>query len=132
MTRPRARPLAERQQAEQLGRAAEAACVAALRLRGWCVLATRFRPPRGQGAGEIDIIARKDRTLAFIEVKAREREADAAESLGSRQRERIARAADLFLALNPDLADLDCRFDVMLVGRLGIPTHLEDAWRPGW
>lgn len=130
MTRPR--PTTERREAEQLGRTAEAACVLALRLRGWSVVATRFRPPRGQGAGEIDIVARKGRVLAFIEVKARETEGDAAESLTPRQQQRIARAAEVFLAANPELADLDCRFDVMLVGRLSAPVHLEDAWRPGW
>lgn len=128
----RARPTAERQEAEQLGRTAEAACVLSLRLRGWRVLATRFRPPRGQGAGEIDIVARKGDVVAFIEVKARERETDAAESLTPRQWMRIARSAEVFLAQHPDLATLDCRFDVMLVTRLAAPVHIEDAWRPGW
>ncbi|GAA0586935.1 YraN family protein [Caenispirillum bisanense] len=130
MTRPR--PTAERREAEHLGRSAEAACIDSLQRGGWQVLATRFRPPRGQGAGEIDIVARRAATLAFIEVKARASTVAAAESLGARQQQRIARAAEVFLALNPDLAALDCRFDVMLVAADAPPAHLEDAWRPGW
>ncbi len=130
MTRPR--PTAERREAEHLGRSAEAACIDSLRRGGWQVLATRFRPPRGHGAGEIDIIARHGGTVAFIEVKARASTVAAAESLSPRQRDRIVRAAEVFLATNPDLAGLDCRFDVMLVTADSAPAHVEDAWRPGW
>ncbi|WP_404382156.1 YraN family protein [Caenispirillum salinarum] len=129
--RPAARSVKDRRAAETRGRAAEAACVAALEAAGWALVAERFRPPRGQGAGEIDLIARRGRVLAFIEVKAREAETDAAESVTPRQQQRIARAAELFLALHPDLAELDCRFDVMLVTPGKAPKHIEDAWRPG-
>lgn len=126
------RSATDRRAAEARGRLAEAACEAMLRLRGWSVVARRFRPPRGQGAGEIDLIVRRGGVLAFIEVKARPETAEAAESVTPRQQARIARAAEVFLALHPDLAELDCRFDVMLVGNGAPPAHVEDAWRPGF
>jgi len=39
------------------------------------------------------------------------------------------RAAEAFLAVRPDLAGLDLRFDVMLVGRRRLQRHLPSAWR---
>lgn len=70
--------------------------------------------------------------VAFVEVKARDAEIDAMESVTPRQRQRIARAAEVFLAHHPDLADLECRFDVMLVTPGKPPRHIKDAWRPGF
>lgn len=78
LRRSMARSAKDRRASESRGRAAETACVTMLQATGWKVLAERFRPPRGQGAGEIDLIAQRGRTLAFIEVKARNAERDAA------------------------------------------------------
>lgn len=130
--RPIVRSTKDRRASESRGRSAEATCVALLEDAGWEVVAERFRPPRGQGAGEIDLIARRGAVLAFIEVKAREGERDAVESVTPRQQARIARAAEVFLATRPDLAELDCRFDVMLVTPDAPPRHIVDAWRPGF
>ncbi len=80
-------------------------------------------------SGEVDLIARRGRMLAAIEVKARDSLATAAASISTRQRRRIARALDHFLALRPDLARLDIRFDVMLVTPGRWPRHIADAWR---
>ena len=71
-----------------------------LRLRGWRIVARGWRCP----AGEIDIIARRGRVLAIIEVKSRGEIDVAATALAPRQRRRIARAAEAFLAARPDLA----------------------------
>lgn len=131
LRRSMARSAKDRRASESRGRAAETACVTMLQATGWKVLAERFRPPRGQGAGEIDLIAQRGRTLAFIEVKARNAERDAAESITPRQQARIVRGAEAFLAMRPELADLECRFDVILVTPHRPPQHLEDAWRPG-
>jgi len=76
--------------------------------------------------------SRRGRLLAIVEVKARQDAATAAESLRPRQRRRIERAAAALLAARPDLAGLDLRFDVMLVGggSAGVwPRHIPDAWR---
>jgi putative endonuclease len=61
-------------------------------------------------------------------VKARGAPALAAESLGARQRARIALAAERFLARRPELAGLAVRFDAVLLGGR-LPRHVADAWR---
>jgi putative endonuclease len=90
------------------------------------VLARRLRTP----AGEIDIVARRGALVAFVEVKARGSTDAAAFALTEPQWRRIARAAELFVARRPALADCAIRFDAMLVTPRGWPTHVIDAWRP--
>ncbi|MDH3235925.1 MAG: YraN family protein [Alphaproteobacteria bacterium] len=119
-------PSEKRQRANRAGRSAEALCTLALRLAGYRILARRFRTP----VGELDIVARKGRVLAFIEVKARADLTLAAESITARQRQRVERAAGAYLAAHPALARLDSRFDAMLVAPWRWPRHLRDAWRP--
>jgi putative endonuclease len=114
-----------RRQARRRGRWAEVFARLALRLAGYRILAL----DRRSRVGEIDIIARRGRKLAFVEVKARASLGVAAESLLLRQRRRIARAAAGFLAARPDLAGLDIRFDVVLVVPWRWPRHIADAWR---
>jgi len=115
--------------AERRGRFAETLCVLSLRLRGWRILARRLAGRRGSGVGEIDIVARRGRVLAFIEVKARASETAALESVGGAQRARIARAAEIYIARMEKADACEVRFDVMTVSGL-IPFHLADAWRP--
>ena len=117
--------MAERRTRDARGRRAETLCVWRLRLSGWRILARRFRSP----VGEIDIVARRGRTVAFIEVKARIDSGTAAESLGARQQQRIIRAAEHFLKLRPQHAEAVLRFDVMLVAPWRMPVRLADAWR---
>jgi putative endonuclease len=104
---------------------AEWLCLWHLRLRGWRILARGWRCP----AGEIDILARRGRVLAVIEVKSRAELAAAATALAPRQRRRIARAAEAFLLQRSDLASLDLRFDLMLVSSHRLPRHWRGAWR---
>ncbi len=68
---------ARKRQAFRRGHAAELLCLWHLRLRGYRILARRFRVP----SGEIDLIARRGRVLAAIEVKARASLATASESV---------------------------------------------------
>ena len=110
----------------RFGRWAETVCVWCLRLQGYRVLARRYRSP----VGEIDIVARRGRVVAIVEVKARADAADAAEALTVRQRRRIARAAGAFLQAHPGLAACDVRFDAMALAPWQWPRHLRDAWRP--
>ncbi|CAO3408185.1 YraN family protein [Azospirillum largimobile] len=116
---------ARRLRAESLGRRAEALCRLSLRLRGYRILASRLRTPMG----EIDIVAKRGRTIAIVEVKARGDWDTANEALNARQRGRLARAAHAFLAANPRYAGYVLRFDVMLVTPWAWPRHLADAWR---
>jgi putative endonuclease len=104
---------------------AEALAACWLRLFGYRIAARRF----AANGGEIDIIARRGRTVAFIEVKYRAVETDAAESITAVKRRRINSAARAWLAAHPDDAGRDCRFDAILIRPWRLPTVLRDAWR---
>jgi putative endonuclease len=114
-----------RRRAQRRGRMAEWLCLWHLRLRGWRIVARGWRCP----SGEIDILARRGKVLAVIEVKSRGELTVAALALAPRQRRRIIRAAEAFLTQRSDLARLDLRFDVMLVAPLHLPRHWRGAWR---
>jgi len=116
----------KRRVAYRFGLRGEDRCVWWLRCKGYRVLARSYRLP----VGEIDIIARRGRTLAFIEVKARTAQSATATALTPRQQRRIERAAAGFLAANPALSQQYARFDVMYVVPGRLPVHIKDAWRP--
>lgn len=116
----------DRRASERRGRRAETVAAWWLGCKGYRVLARRAATP----FGEIDLVCRRGQCVVFVEVKARATVATALEALGSRQRRRIADAARHFLGRHPPLAGLDCRFDVVAIGRFGLPHHLIDAWQP--
>ena len=115
----------QRRRAWRFGRTAESLAAWWLRLKGYRVLARDFRVP----VGEIDLIARRGRVLAFVEVKARRTAAAAPDALQPRQRRRIARAATAFLQQRPVLAGHRLRFDVIWIVPGRLPCHITDAWR---
>ena len=82
----------------RVGISAESRAAAFLIAKGFRILARRWRSPRG----EVDIIARRRGLLVFAEVKARANLDEAAKSINERQRRRIAAAAEVWLAANPD------------------------------
>lgn len=115
----------DRKAAEARGRRGEALAALRLRLAGYTILARRERGP----FGEIDLVARRGRVVAFIEVKSHAAFGPDG-PVAPRQRARIARAAQGFLARRRDLDGLDVRFDLVLVGSWRWPRHVTDAWRP--
>ena len=108
------------------GQWAEILCLWLLRLKGYRILARNYR----SRAGEIDLIVKRGAILAAVEVKARASREAAGESVLWRQRARIARALENYLAFHPGLRDSNLRFDVMLVAPRSLPLHIRDAWRP--
>jgi putative endonuclease len=124
---PRHSDPALRAAAEARGRAAEARVAARLAEEGWQVLDRRVRT----AAGEIDMIAERQGLLAFIEVKARPSLAEAAVSLGPRQRDRLMHAAEAWLAGHPGHGEAGIRFDVLLVDAEGQMRRITDAFRLG-
>src|SRR5438270_13943961 len=98
-------PNPERLKAERRGRLAEFLCRWHLRLRGWHIVASHWRCP----AGEIDILARRGRVLAIIEVKLRRDFASAAEAVLPPLRRRIAPAPLGFLMARRDLVAVTLR-----------------------
>lgn len=120
-----ARSREARQAAWKRGRWAERMASWLLRLKGYRIVARDFRTP----VGEVDLIARRGHILALIEVKRRATLAEAADAIGFRQRQRIARAAEAFRQRRPDLAHLQPRFDALLLTPGRWPRHIIDAWR---
>ncbi|WP_408631529.1 YraN family protein [Marinicauda salina] len=118
-------PTRRRRAAERRGRRAERLVALWLSLQGWRILDRRART----AAGEIDLVARRGRVLAFVEVKRRAAMASAAEAVSPRQRARLLRAAALWRAARPDCSGLEPRFDVMLTAPWRPPRHLPGAFR---
>ncbi|MEM7727817.1 MAG: YraN family protein [Pseudomonadota bacterium] len=119
----------DRRKAEASGRRAESWVALYLRLSGYRILARRFRSP----AGEIDIVARRGRTLVFVEVKQRRNAAHALEPVTARAEERIVRTGETFMSRHPDYVarGFSLRFDLVVVtGRWRI-DHRRDVFR-GW
>jgi len=115
-----------RKKAYLWGQGAEWFCMVILWLKGYQILAHRFKCK----VGEIDIIVQKNGVICFVEVKARKKTEDALYAISSHQRQRIAKAADWYLAKNRyGQTDIFCRFDVMAVEPWTIPTHVKDAWQ---
>jgi len=119
-----AAPRPERQVAFALGLSAESRAAAFLIAKGYRIVARRWRSP----VGEIDIVARRRKTLVFVEVKAREKLDDAAEAVIFRQQRRIIAAAEAWLASHPDDVMSDIRFDVVLVAPKSLPRHIMAAF----
>ena len=107
-----------------LGISAESRAAAWLIAHGYRILARRWKSP----LGEIDIIAARRYTLIFVEVKARANLDDAAEAVTQRQKQRIAAAAEIWLAGNPMPAIRDMRFDAILVAPGKLPRHILAAF----
>lgn len=115
-----ASPDPRRRAAETRGRRAEALAAWALRLKFYRVLDRRFR----SGAGEIDLVVRRGDTIVFVEVKQRASEDAGVAAVTPTARKRIARAAELWIGRHPALADLDRRFDVVVVLPRRWPRHV--------
>jgi putative endonuclease len=109
-----------RRDAERRGRRAETLALWLLRAKLYRLLARRYRTP----AGEIDLIVKRGRTIAFVEVKQRPTGEEAMEAITARGRRRIARAAQIWLAHNPGAAGYDYRFDVVIAADGALPRHL--------
>jgi putative endonuclease len=97
---------------------------------GWRVLARNWR----FGHKEIDLIARRGHTVAFIEVKTRTRLrwGHPLCAIDGRKRAEIERVARVWLARH-GRPDDEFRFDAVAVyrGAAGVleVEHVEDAWR---
>ena len=79
-----------REQAERRGRRSEALAAWYLRLKGWRILARRVKTPRG----EVDLVARRGRMVAFVEVKWRRTAAELDIAIDHHRLRRVAAAAE--------------------------------------
>jgi putative endonuclease len=83
------------------------------RLRGYRILGTNV----WAGGYELDVIARRGRRLVFCEVKGKSGTGfgDPLEMVHAEKLRRLHRAAESWLARNPDCAALEPRFEVVAV-----------------
>lgn len=90
--------------------------------RGYAILARRYR----SRFGEIDIVARQEQTIVFVEVKARTGRAygGAAAAVTIAKQRKVGQMAAEFLARRA-LGDLPCRFDVVAIDFEGGATRVE-------
>ena len=116
---------------QRFGRAAEEAAARYLINHGWCVLGRNVRI----GRGELDLVVRRGRVLAFVEVKARRSDTFGApeDGLSARKQHQIARLAEMWLASRPWVLSSidDVRFDIVAVDASRFPSavrHLPAAF----
>jgi putative endonuclease len=98
----------------EIGRWGEVAVEEYLQGQGWQILHRRWHCRHG----EIDLIARRDRTVIFVEVKTRRRhgwDAGGLLAVDQRKQGKLLQSAQLFWAEYADADGLDCRFDLALV-----------------
>jgi putative endonuclease len=131
--KPLVKPASQRQTREAnperiaafgLGISAESRAAAWLIAYGYRILARRWKSP----LGEIDIVAAPRHLLIFVEVKARATLDAAAAAVTPRQQQRIAAAAEIWLAAHADPRIHDIRFDAILVAPGKLPRHIQRAF----
>lgn len=116
-------PQTTHKDAEQRGRRSETVAAWWLRLHGWSILARRARV----AGGEVDLVARRGRTLAFVEVKQRATEEAAAWSLDQYRLRRVAVAAERLAPRYLRPGDV-MRIDVITIVPGRLPRHLPNVW----
>ncbi|WP_173934562.1 YraN family protein [Chelativorans sp. Marseille-P2723] len=116
----------KRLQAYRRGHRGEWFAAVALMLKGYRIVARRFRTP----LGEIDLIARRGSVVAIVEVKVRAKLEDAMNAVGPATQRRIDAAADIWLARQPDYARLSLRYDLIAILPGRWPVHVKNIYSP--
>lgn len=117
------RATSDRKAAENRGREGERRAAWWLWLRGWRILDRRVRTP----AGEVDLVVRRDKLVAFVEVKTRSTAAELDFAIDQRRLSRVAAAAEYLMPRYAGPGD-DIRVDVVLIAPKTLPRHIENAW----
>ena len=116
--------MSSRAEREAKGRRGEALAAWYLRFKGWRIVAQRVKTPRG----EIDLIARRGKTVAFVEVKWREAAADLDHAIDEYRLRRVAAAAEA-VAHRYAKSDEVQRIDVVLLAPGRFPRHMANVWQ---
>lgn len=117
----------ERKKALRFGALAEFFIANILKLKLYKIIARNYKLK----SGEVDIIAKKGKTIIFVEVKSRtrQREGDNNEVLSENQKRRIAKSAQQFLVINrKKYHDYDIRFDLFIFRNIFDIQHIKNAW----
>ncbi len=120
-----------KKKAYKFGLVAEKIAAVFLTMKGYRVIARRYHNPKG----EIDILATKGKTLAIVEVKARQSLESGAYSIPLWKQQKILGALEWLMASSGKIATLAkagervIRFDAIIIVPGRLPVHLKDAWR---
>lgn len=108
----------------QIGKLGEEEAVRYLLSRNFKILDRNFR----YDAAEVDIIAKKDNLILFIEVKTRSSKAQGnpEDFLSIAQQKRIVKVANYYLDSVQE--DCDIRFDIIAIHKGKELEHIEDAF----
>lgn len=109
--------------AEKRGRRGELLAAWFLRLKGWRIVGARVKTPRG----EVDLIARRGKSIAFVEVKARTQTRDLANAIDATRLRRVAAAAEILLPKYGKEFE-NMQIDVIMVAPWRWPNHLPNVW----
>ena len=114
----------------RIGIFSEKLAILYLILKGYKILKNRYAGIKGSKYGEIDLIAQKNNTIIFIEVKNRYKKQDAYESITERQQQRIANSAEVFISKNyKKIGNMNFRFDCIIIWGKLIPhiNHIKNS-----
>ena len=126
MKTPKTKNKAQKQAYEKAGRRAENLACLYLRLKGYRILERRFKVRQG----EVDIIARKGKIIAMIEVKQRTSEKAAETSVSYENQSRLIDAAEIYINQSRNLQgiDFELRYDFLyVIGRWKV-RHITNAF----
>ncbi len=101
------------------GHGAEWVAAVWLMLKGYQLLGFRLKTP----AAEIDILARRGRSLVVVEVKHRATMAAALAAIDPRQLDRLRQAGAALLRQRPSLAGLRLQIDTVALAPRRFPRH---------
>ena len=124
MTRGERSNFPAKRRAHLFGLRAETLATVLLMCKGYRIIERRYVV----AGGEIDIIARRLGTLAFVEVKARSDLDAAASAITETKRRRISRAARVWITRNPWSVNETLRGDAVFVAPGRLPRHLASAY----
>lgn len=110
----------------KLGHRSEWLAAAWLMLKGYQLLGFRLKTR----SGEIDILARRGRVLAVVEVKRRATTEQALMALSAEQHDRLLSAGRAVLRQRPSLAGHQLRIDVVALAPGRIPRHRRNVEPP--
>ena len=117
--------MSSRAEREARGRRGEQLAAWYLRLTGWRILAQRVKTPRG----EIDLIARRGKVVAFVEVKWRAQAADLDHAIDAYRLRRVLAAAEAVGHRYAKAGD-EQRIDVLLLAPRCFPRHMANVLVP--
>ena len=114
---------ASREAAERFGSWGERRAAWWLRLHGWRIVARRVKLPNG----EIDLIARRARITAFVEVKTRRTAVELDHAIDAYRLRRVVAATNAVAHRYVRPGD-DIRIDVILIAPRCWPRHVVNVW----